>query len=282
MTGESDKINIFVGVTEVAGKLWGKVEANPSRFADPSGCSLLPLDRLQDACQVLASTAQLVLHPGERVEQWRVKRVDLARDFRGISTPAFYVGGLLHVSRPYARRTYIYSDPSKGNAQTLWAGGKGGGCRLYDQHEAYAEKGAPPGSLRWEVEARGGNGSWLERESLSTVGDLVGNMMPLESLAARRWEWSGMGREIGSVMQAVVQVQGLGLSEAKRQRLLGALLEESCGIASTRAARSETSIEYRRLKKELGYVVVPAIDRLIDAGASRGRLDWDSGTEIAA
>jgi hypothetical protein len=281
-TGEVGAVTVFVGVTEVQGQLWGKVEANPSRFADPGGCSLLPLDRLQDACQVLASTAQLVLEPSQRVEQWRVKRADLARDFRGIGAPGFYVGGLLHVHRPYARRTYIYSDPSKGNAQTLWAGGKGGGCRLYDQHEAYAHKGAPEGSLRWEVEARGGNGSWLEKVGLGTVGDLVRDTAPLERLAESRWEWSGMGREIGSVAQAVVEVQGLGLSTAKRQRLLGALLEEACGIADTRAARGESAVEYRRLKRELGYVVVPAIDTLVAAGAQRGRLDWDSGTEIAA
>ena len=279
-TGEAGKVTVFVGVTEVQGQLWGKVEANPSRFQDPSGCSLLDLADLQPAVNALAATAQLLMEPAEPVRHWRVKRIDLARDFRGIGEPSFYVRGLLNVHRPYARRTYIYADPSKNQAQTLWAGGKTGGARLYDQHEAYAEKGAPQGSLRWEVEARGGKDSWLDRAGVVTVQDMVTDTAPLWRLAENRWEWSGMGRELASASTLVEQVRALGLSSAKRQRLLGALLEEACG---TRQQQSkETEAEYRRLKAELGCVMVPALDLIVGKGPKRGRLDWSTGTELVA
>lgn len=280
VTGEVGKVSVFIGVTEVNGNLWGKVETNPSRFVDPSGCSLLPVEQVGLAVHAMAAAAAMHLTPAAPVEDWSVKRIDMARDFRGIGAPAFYVGGLLYVHRPYARRTYIYADPGKGNAQTLWAGGKGGGARLYDQHEAYAEKGAPLGSLRWEVEARGGNGSWLEKVGVERVEQLVHRTSGLRALAEQRWEWSGMGREIGSVAEAVQQVQGMGLSAAKRQRLLGALLEDACGVRGEQSKNTET--EYRRMKKQLGFVMVPAIDRLMQPGAVRGRLDWESGTEVAA
>lgn len=280
LTGEVGKVSVFLGVTQINGELWGKVETNPSRFVDPAGCSLLPVAQVGVACMALAAAAQLHMLPSTNVEDWSVKRVDMARDFRGIGAPSFYVGGLLYVHRPYARRTYIYADPGKGNAQTLWAGGKGGGARLYDQHEAYSEKGAPLGSLRWEVEARGGKGSWLEKVGIGRVSDLVHGAPGLTSLAEQRWEWSGMGREIGSVAEAVQHVQGMGLSITKRQRLLGSLLEEACGIKAD--VSKETEVEYRRLKRELGFVMVPAIDALVGAGAVRGRLDWETGTEVAA
>ncbi len=279
-TGEVGKVSVFVGVTEVQGKLWGKVEANPSRFIDPAGCDLLPLNRMHDAVNVMAETAQLLLRPAEPVRMWRVKRVDLARDFRGIGAPEFYVRGLLNVHRPHARQTYIYADPTKNSAQTLWAGNKSGGARLYDQHEAYADKGAPEGSLRWEVEARGGHDSWLAKVGVTCVEDLVKDQSALWRLAESRWEWSGMGRELASISETVRAVQDLGLSPAKRQRLLGALMEDACG---SRVPQSkDTEAEYRKLKAELGFTLVPMLDQLAAEGSKRGRLDWDSGTEVAA
>lgn len=288
VTGEAGKVTVYVGVTDVAGKPWAKVETNPSRFVDPSGCGLLPLAQLEPAVNVLAATAQLLCKPAEPVRHWRVKRVDLARDFRGIGEPWFYVQGLLHVHRPYARRQYIYSDPGKGNAQTLWAGGKAGGARLYDQHEAYAEKGAPEGSLRWEVEARGGSKSWLDSCGIRSAADLVSEADALYRLAETRWEWSGMGREIASVSATVDALRhwveprtGKPLSEAKRKRLLGDLLEEACGVRAPASSPNAES-EYRRMKRDLGFAMVPAIDQLVAAGNVRGRLDWESGTEVAA
>jgi hypothetical protein len=113
-----------------------------------------------------------------------------------------------------------------------------------------------------------------------TVQDMVTDTAPLWRLAENRWEWSGMGRELASASTLVEQVRALGLSSAKRQRLLGALLEEACG---TRQQQSkETEAEYRRLKAELGCVMVPALDLIVGEGPKRGRLDWSTGTELVA
>jgi len=288
VTGEADRVSMFVGVTEIAGQLWGKVEANPSRFADPSGYALLPLAQMEAAVKVMALTASLVVQPAIPVESWNVKRVDMARDFTGVGEPWFFVQGLLHVHRPHARKTYLYHDASKGNAQTLWAGSGAGGCRLYDQHEAYADKGAPEGSLRWEVEARGGRDSWLDKVGVTDVESLVERNSGLWALAERRWEWSGMGREIASVSAAIHAARtwvdpksGKPLSNAKRRRLLGDMLEEALGVRTPSAKEAEA--EYRRIKADLGYVMVPALEQLVDTDRGiRGRLDWESGTALVA
>ncbi len=89
-----------------------------------------------------------------------------------------------------------------------------------------------------------------------------------------------MGRELASISETVRAVQDLGLSAAKRQRLLGALMEDACG---SRVPQSkDTEAEYRKLKAELGFTLVPMLDQLAAEGSKRGRLDWDSGTEVAA
>ncbi|HZW45774.1 MAG TPA: hypothetical protein VFF32_15575, partial [Dermatophilaceae bacterium] len=166
------KATVFVGVTEIEGRLFGKVESNPARFYDPYGCNLMPFGMVPQAASVmylLASTFMDVAHedPGAA----RVKRLDVARDFSGVEDPALYVESLRGIHRPYASRSYVYSDPQKNQAQTLWAGNGAGGGRLYDQHEAYGDaKGAPSGSVRTEIEARS---DWCSRVGMTRVEDVT-------------------------------------------------------------------------------------------------------------
>lgn len=268
----ADDVRVFVGVASIADRLIGKVECNPSRLDDPAGCSLLPLDGLGWAVQVMAEYAAQLVEPGGPLDAWRVKRIDLARDFRGVRDPARYVHGLRPVHRPYARRVGVWSDPSSGNAQTLHAGSGAGMVRLYDQHEAYAHRGAPAGALRWEVEARS---DWLGRiADVRTVADLQPST--LDGLMVDRWEWSAMGHEVASAVGLVERVGQLGLSPAREQRLIGQLVQECYGVAPRLASKQAS--EYRKLKRQLG--LVPSVDLLQVAGHERSRLDWWSGQEV--
>lgn len=274
---------VFAGARFVpeTGRWVGKVEANPSRLADPDGCGLLAAEDTQVAVrQMLGLAAEAVgwsvaCDPGEA----RVRRVDVARDFRGVQCPSFFVRGLLNVRRRYARRTYLYADPARGNAETLWAGTETGGCRLYDQHAAYAARGASEGSLRWEVEARGG---WLEKVGIGSVADL--GVESLGALARSRWEWSRMGEAVTGtveVVEAVDRLVRLGeLSSARADRLLGMLVRESLGVS--RRVSNDTASVYEGLKRRLG--VRPSAE-LFGGGtrvAVAGRLDYESGREVAA
>jgi hypothetical protein len=289
--------SVFVGAAEVPERGWmGKIEANPSRLDDPDGCGLLPLgESLPAAGRMWAlALAGTGLQPRSSLESARVRRVDVARDFRGIGRPSFFVRGLLNVRRRHARRSFLYANPQAGNAETLWAGSGTGGCRLYDQHEAYAGKGAPIGAMRWEVEARGG---WLDAVGLRSVGDL-GDDLALRRLARTRWEWSRMGTEVTGTASVVEAVEGLvcrcprgehgrrecgcgrPLTAAKADRLLGQLVREALGVA--RPVATHTASEYEAVKRRLG--IVPSADLFAAEGCARvaGRLDFASGCEVAA
>jgi hypothetical protein len=270
---------IMIGVRLVDGQPWGKAECNPARFYDPGGCELLPLHLVDAACVVMfTAAAELVRHLSP-VAEARVKRVDVARDFRGVTQPALYVQGLAPLQRPYAKRSFVYNDPARASAQTLFVGSGAGGVRLYDQHEAYAEKGAPPGSLRWEVEARRG---WLDSVGVKRVREL--DPVLLQELAASRWEWSRMGTQVSGpvgLVDVVARMIADGkVSQTVGERLIGRVVMQSLGVAT--AGSSDSQARYNKLQREMGIVPSPQLwsDQL--SAAAVGRLDFESGTEELA
>lgn len=288
------KVGVFVSAAYVGGEWWGKAECNPSRVWDPDGCSLVPVDSVHAAAELMWGYAREVLAPKVDSEDCNVTRVDVARDFRGIRNVGMYVRGLLNVKRPYAKRAFIYADARRHNAETLAVGSGAGTVRLYDQHSAYADKGAPEGSLRWEVEARG---DWIGKGArASKVGRLDGGR--LRTLAEQRWEWSGMWRGVRATVDVVEAIDRMtcrhrgegrggrkscgcgGLSQAKADRLLGQLVRESLSVAGRQS--KDTAADYEKLKRTLG--IVPSAE--LFAGAVcfdvSGRLDWELGTEVAA
>lgn len=271
----ADGTSVFVGLAKIEGRLFGKVEANPSRFRDPQGCSLLEVDKLGGAVELMATVASKFLEPAGPVETWKVKRVDVARDFSDVSSPSYYVRGLAGVHRPHARKTGLFNDSTRAGAQTLMAGSKSGIARLYDQHAAYGEsKGAIEGRVRWEIEARS---AWLERlAGISTVQDLTGEA--LRTLAIERWEWSAMGVEVKAtdavvekVMRAVAQ-DVMTMREARG--FLGWMMMSSRGVSGLEG--KETMAKYRRWTRELGVTLAPEDT----AGVFVGRLDFESGREV--
>lgn len=269
--------SVMVGLRTVAGKPWGKVECNPARFADPDGCSLLDPRQLPAALTVMCSAAAEVTEPALEPGDWNVKRVDVARDFRGVMSPALYVEGLGPIKRPYARRSFTYNDPGRANAQTLFVGSKAGGVRLYDQHEAYSEKGAPAGSIRWETEARRG---WLEKAGVRRVADL--DAVAVDRLAAERWEWSKMGSPVTGPVNAVQllerHVQAGEISRAVAYRLAGEMLFRSFGFGDQ--ART-SQWRYRAVADEVGLTATALWSDDLSRQAV-GRLDFESGAEVLA
>jgi hypothetical protein len=252
--------------------VWGKIECNPARLVDPTGCGLATVDDLRDAIDVAAGLAAGFVDPAVAIEQeGRTKRLDVARDFREIVRPDVYVQGLRNVKRPYAKRNAVYSDPSRGNAQTLLVGSGAGSVRLYNQHEAYAHRGAPEGAVRWECEARS---DWLKKQGVSVIGDITTAVV--DSLARERFAWSGCDLEVSGVDQVVERIRRSGLSPAKQQRLLGVLVLRASGHEAPMGKNQAT--EYDRLIRDLGVVLEPGT--LYATAPIVARLDFDSGTEV--
>lgn len=269
----------FVGVREVPGArvpLWGKVECNPSRILDPDGFSLAPLDSIEEvASRVVAAAAHELLDPSCGLADMRPRRIDVAKDFTGVTRPASLLAGLATVHRPWSRKNALFNDGTRNGAQTLLVGSKSSGVRLYDK-ASETDGGVPEGTLRWEVEGRKG---WLDRYGgMARLSDIT--VRTLSEFATDRWEWSGMGTEIGAADEVVERVTRSGLSPAKQQRVLGWLLLVSVGRQASMA--KETAAEYRSIARRLGIAIGADCfgEQATAGGAFAARLDWESGREV--
>jgi hypothetical protein len=144
--------------------------------------------------------------------------------------------------------------------------------RLYDKTQEHP--GAPDGMLRWECEC---HSDWLERiAGILIVNDLSDEKVAI--LAADRWEWSAIGREVSATDRVVEKVLRSDLSPAEQRGFLGHCLLESCGVYAP--IGKATAAAYRRLQRELN-VVLDA--RTFEGGGGAGfvgQLDYEAGREV--
>ena len=270
-------VRVFVGVSEayVDGAMirrTGKFECNPSRVLDPDGYSLASLSEASECfSDVLGAVEQLVV-PSCDVSEFRVTRLDVARDFVGVDHPSVLIRSLGSLHRPWSRRNLTHADPSRNGAQTLMVGSGAGVVRLYDKAEETRGK-APPGTVRWEAECRK---AWAENYGgVKHLGDLSDDSV--DALASDRWEWSQMGAEVaGDLSRLVERVSVSDLSAAQKRGFLGFLVQQAAGLDCSDISQT-TLAKYRRLQRELG-IVAPA--QLSATVRLLRRLDWDSGVEV--
>ena len=262
---------VYVGVQEIPDahhRLWAKLEFNPSRLIDPEGFSLASVGASIEACDLAWSIAEQFVRPACSIQEARLKRMDVARDFEGVQSPAFFLQGLRAIRRPYARRSFTYNDPQRNMAETLYVGSGAGGARLYDKHSETAG-GVPEGSVRFEVEARS---RWLAKWGMRTLADVRSENVL--RLARERFDWSGMGNEVAAAERVVELVTRSELSPASQRAFLGHLLMTAKGYPSKLS--NDSAAKFNRLQRELGVVI--ASDPFAESFTSR--LDFDSGREV--
>jgi hypothetical protein len=281
---------VFVGVSN-PDSWWAKVETNPARIADPDGWELVDVDAAQEAMRAAWDAAQEVAPSSRPMENARVTRIDVARDFE-VEDPSFYVRGLAPLRRPYAKRQGIWNDAQKGNAETFHVGSGSGMVRLYDKgaevssrlraagERAAAAAGArsisarslPENVLRFEVEARR---RWCkERGSIRELRDI--DALNVQTLAMDRWKWSSMGAEVTAADRIIDRVRSAGLTPTLEATLLGHMLLVANG-RDVRLGRN-TLAKYDKLMRDLGIALAPgAFD---GSKGMTGRLDFESGQEV--
>ena len=269
-------VKVFVSVQEVpeaqASRWWGKVEGNPSRLCDPEGVGLVGVDGLAEAVGLLTLAVETALEPSEPVERWRVKRLDVARDFSEVEDPGRLIRGLAPVHRPHSRRNLVHADPARNRAETLMVGSGAGVVRLYNKHTE-SEGRAPEGTVRWEGECRK---DWCKRYGeIGRLGDLRAESVA--ELAENRWEWSGMGVEVASTVGRLVQATAHSdLSERERVFFVGWLMCEAAG-QPVRDLSKATLAKYRRVQREVGIAAPVDLTAQVQVVS---RLDWESGREL--
>lgn len=249
-----------------------KVEFNPSRVVDPEGFSLVGVEASMDACGVAVRSALPWVQPFEMAgyDSYKVRRIDVAKDFQGVMEPGVLIRGLGPIPRKWARRNSVFADPQSHGAQTLSVGSGAGMVRLYDKYEETGHK-VEAGTVRWETQARG---DWAEKYgAIRTAGDLTEENVAV--LAADRWEWSLMGVEIKSTLGVVDLLAQSDLSEREGTMFLGWLVKQSTPHAFVPS--TATLAKFRKIQREMNIVLGP--DAMTSVGFS-SRLDWDSGTVL--
>jgi len=249
-----------------------KIEFNPSRVVDPAGFSLAGVEASMDAAGVAVRSVFPWVQPFEMAgySSYKVKRIDVAKDFHGVLSPGVLIRGLGPIPRKWARRNSVWADPHSHGAQTLSVGSGAGMVRLYDKFEETEHK-VEPGTVRWETEA---HGDWAANYgAIRTAADL--NDENVATLAADRWEWSLMGVEIKSTAGVVDVLARSDLSGRQQATFLGWLVTQNTPYAFVPA--SKALAKYRRIQRELNIVLGP--DVLNSVGFS-SRLDWESGTVV--
>ncbi len=227
---------------------WGwecSVEFNPARIVDPNGYAFCHPDDLIDVTDEVVEVVVRHVRPRLPTDCSVVKRVDVARNFSGVEQPERYLLGLRHVPRPYATREGLWSG--SGVPETLWAGTKSGDMfKLYDKHRKSPHL-APPGTLRWEVQAKK---SWLKRcGGISRVEDLTPEN--IDTLVDDRIKWSGLECEVMTVESAVDKILQIeGINATTKVGLLEYASAVRRGVDPRTCAKPSVVGRYRRILKD--------------------------------
>lgn len=271
-----DNHPVHVGVADIPAtcQQWGRVEFNPSRVWDPKGHGVASAAEAVAAVDaaIHAAISEGLFEPSIGcVDEVNVKRLDVTRDFEGVTDASGLIGGLIGVHRAYGRQSMVYYDAQRKGAQTLRVGGKADLALLYDK--AAETDGAAAGTVRFEARCR----DWAGRYGgIVKVEDL--DSEHLEALGLDRFEWSGMGTSIeGSMVGLCDRVRAMNLSSTVERNLLGYLVQRACGVPQKLS--NDAASKYRKLAREGGVAL--ALDGLENTGGHLSvRLDVEEGRAV--
>lgn len=266
-------LKVFTYYVRFKGAYYAWLEVNPSRLRNPDGVGGWPLADVRGAVARMWAEAEKYLVPAVPPEGARVRRVDIARDFLGVRSPATTITGLSHAKRSGdIERHRVYVDCYEGVATGLVIALKAEQVRLYDAHARHRARGAPRGMVRMETQARE---NWLNWAGVPTVGDL--DPEPLARLAAHKWAWGMMGSEVCGPADIVIYVERAverGLVTKRQAPGLFAWLQ--AGHQSPLFVPGTTLVNtYRRAQRALGVICDPEM-RSRDVR----RLDILQGREV--
>lgn len=194
---------------------YGFVEFSAPKLAGSDNVVPLSLDEVR-------AVVPGVLEEARQYVEWRdpvqVNRLDVARDFTGVTEPGVLLLGLSSVPLPGRKVRDLYRDPAAGNAQTLFVRNTGGGCRLYDKHEE-SGKDEAIGRLRCEAQERRRG---LRAQGVHLFADLSDELV--YRVGRQRFDWAGFGRSVALFDECVTRVLASpDLTDGQRLQGLGAL-----------------------------------------------------------
>lgn len=167
----------------------GSLDFNPARVHDPDGFSTCPWEFVYEAARKAFQGAHALVAPEVCLPEAGLARLDLARDFHGVTQAVTLIEGLAHAPSSRVRGPVLYFG--RGGAQTLTLRNKRGAAVLYNKHLERPDR-VPEGVLRFEAQSRH---NWIRRYGgMEVLGDLTEERG--SGLLRNRWDWSGMGAPV--------------------------------------------------------------------------------------
>lgn len=237
-----------------------------------------------DAVEAIFDEASHYIVWTEPFPALRLMRIDLPRDFAGVSDMPRVLAQYFAIPVPHASYDALHRGQSGQRVQTLQRGTtKRWIVRAYDKHEQLRSVAptfpsqrrmideAPPGTLRVEVQLRS---PILREHGITTLADATEET--LSSLQRKYFERSGLGRTIGgrdalSLARQRLEVEGRGRQWAP---VLGLLLADALKQPSNLSRT--TQMKYRAIARELG--ITPA--DVLNVCGQPHRLDFVRGAQV--
>jgi hypothetical protein len=245
------------------------VSFNPARLVDPKGILLCRVRALPMIVETVLQIVQryVPMFPDMSMEDIRIKRLDVSCNFYGITLPSRLLTGLQAVPRRGKRSPQMHSGPS--GAQTLTYTFKAGSVSLYDKSEQSPFR-APPGTMRFEIRARG---DWLKRHELDRL-----HLVTVETVRNLFWDrarWFGLEAKVMTSTTACERIAfakdiGPTVKVNLQKFIFRSLHGEDVGGSKS------TANKYRRMLREMGFA--PYMEDLADRSITR--LDVKSKSEI--
>lgn len=211
--------------------------------------------------------------------QWRVTRLDIARDFHGVTARAQLLDGLAPILVPHATfNTRQYRDTLGGTATLIKGTSRRYTSTLYDKSVELRGKGArsvsEPGHVRYELRLRR---PVLVERGIACVQDIASTQVEL--LARSYFKKSGYDLEVRGMNRTLLELavirDELNPSEARQ-------LTKMLGILQMQAAGMDPCVSATTLKKHLDLASrlgVSAAD-FVHPGHDSLRLDFERGTQV--
>lgn len=204
-----------------------------------------------------------------------VKRLDLVRDFDGVTAIDSLLNGLATVKQDGRSKVRRFADPERGRAETLRVGPKSWAATLYDKHAE--TKLAAPGRLRFEARLRSRQLRSADaqkiRSTIAHVSDI--STERVQTMTSRMFERVGFDREVAGTAQLAAAINDCDdLSPRVKRELVGYLAGRAMGIELEFSSNTER--KYRKLAQRLGLVLTD--DCLAESFTAR--LDFESGTQV--
>jgi hypothetical protein len=304
---ESEAWSFSVDLPSGGQVMWGDsaravVELNVSKAAQGHNVVALPVAATLDVARAAFDEAGQVLERVAPFEDSYVNRVDLVRDFEGVTRPVQTMQALRAVPMVGKATARLFSDASRGGAMTLTKGNGARSSTLYDK-AGEVQNGAPrrpgrdatnddwqrfraecaqhgrlldlaAGRLRFEARVRK---EPLRRAGIATVTDLR-DVERLGGLRRSMFGWAGFDREVSALSRVTEKVLLDGeLSDRERVTALGYFLLVAQGVQVDSLMSRNTQRKYRRIAEELGMCLD---GDGVDQGTFVAQLDYDGGREV--